>query len=69
MNREVHVRFWERPEVKVLRATRQSRHFPSPTTVYAWMDTMSVRIDANSLRVFGLYSEVRICDFPGVPAS
>src|SRR5258705_2144129 len=23
MNREVHVRFWERPEVKVLRATRQ----------------------------------------------
>ena len=24
MNREVHVRFWERPEVKVLRATRQS---------------------------------------------
>jgi len=27
MNREVHVRFWESPEVKVLRATRQSRHF------------------------------------------
>jgi hypothetical protein len=26
MNREVHVRFWESPEVKVLRATRQSRH-------------------------------------------
>ena len=25
MNREVHVRFWESPEVKVLRATRQSR--------------------------------------------
>jgi hypothetical protein len=23
MNREVHVRFWERPVVKVLRATRQ----------------------------------------------
>jgi hypothetical protein len=23
MNREVHVRFWESPEVKVLRATRQ----------------------------------------------
>ena len=22
MNREVHVRFWESPEVKVLRATR-----------------------------------------------
>jgi len=25
MNREVHVRFWERTEVKLLRATRQSR--------------------------------------------
>jgi len=25
MNREVHVRFWESPEVKVLRATRQQR--------------------------------------------
>jgi len=25
MNREVHVRFWESPEVKVLRATRQFR--------------------------------------------
>ena len=24
MNREVHVRFWESPEVKVLRATRHS---------------------------------------------
>ena len=23
MNREVHVRFWERPEVRFLRATRQ----------------------------------------------
>ena len=27
MNREVHVRFWESPEVKVLRATRPSRRF------------------------------------------
>jgi hypothetical protein len=25
MNREVHVRFWERAEVKFLRATRHSR--------------------------------------------
>ena len=23
MNREVHVRIWERPEVRILRATRQ----------------------------------------------
>jgi hypothetical protein len=27
MNREVHVRFWERAEVKFLRATRHSRRF------------------------------------------
>ena len=27
MNREVHVRVWERAEVKFLRATRQSRRF------------------------------------------
>src|SRR5262249_36787738 len=27
MNREVHVRFWERPEVRLLRATRQTRRF------------------------------------------
>jgi hypothetical protein len=26
VNREVHARFWERAEVKFLRATRQSRH-------------------------------------------
>ena len=26
VNREVHARFWERPGVKFLRATRQSRH-------------------------------------------
>ena len=25
MNREVHVRFWESPEVKVLRATRPTQ--------------------------------------------
>jgi hypothetical protein len=30
MNREVHVRFWESPEVKVLRATRQK---PLPSTM------------------------------------
>ena len=27
MNREVHVRIWERPEVRVLRATRQIQPF------------------------------------------
>jgi hypothetical protein len=25
MNREVHVRIWERPEVRILRATRRRR--------------------------------------------
>jgi hypothetical protein len=28
MNREVHVRFWERAEVKFLRATRQNKNPP-----------------------------------------
>src|SRR5467141_3353044 len=27
MNREVHIRFWERLEVKLLRATRQRRRY------------------------------------------
>src|SRR6516162_8911564 len=30
MNREVHVRIWERPEVRVLRATRHEDPFPRP---------------------------------------
>jgi hypothetical protein len=30
MNREVHVRIWERPEVRILRATRHQQRFPSP---------------------------------------
>jgi hypothetical protein len=34
MNREVHVRFWESPEVKVLRATRRvTRASPVQTAV------------------------------------
>jgi hypothetical protein len=33
MNREVHVRFWESPEVKVLRATR---HFNQDPIVHTW---------------------------------
>jgi hypothetical protein len=31
MNREVHVRIWERPEVRVLRATRHQERFPPPS--------------------------------------
>ena len=35
MNREVHVRFWERPEVRPLRATRRvSRASPVQTAVH-----------------------------------
>jgi len=30
MNREVHVRFWERAEVQFLRATRQKRRIDAP---------------------------------------
>jgi hypothetical protein len=30
MNREVHVRIWERPEVRVLWATRHEDQFPRP---------------------------------------
>jgi hypothetical protein len=33
MNREVHVRFWESPEVKVLRATRQLRRIEAVSGV------------------------------------
>jgi hypothetical protein len=33
MNREVHVRIWERPEVRVLWATRQSELDPENETV------------------------------------
>jgi hypothetical protein len=34
MNREVHVRFWERLEVKALRATRQTPHFGALPSTY-----------------------------------
>jgi hypothetical protein len=30
MNREVHVRIWERPEVRILRANRHQERFPPP---------------------------------------
>ncbi len=36
MNREVHVRFWESPEVKVLRATRPIRSRRSSSTESAY---------------------------------
>ena len=37
MNREVHVRFWESPEVKVLRATRPTRIcWPPAGTAAYW---------------------------------
>jgi hypothetical protein len=39
MNREVHVRIWERPEVRVLRATRHGRRFG---TTHAGFSTASL---------------------------
>src|SRR5436305_12956499 len=33
VNREVHARFWERAEVKFLRATRQTRQIDRPMTL------------------------------------
>ena len=36
MNREVHVRFWESPEVKVLRATRQNEKPPFSGLCQLW---------------------------------
>ncbi len=46
MNREVHVRFWERPEVKVLRATRHSRRFRDVRAVAALPSTTAVTCSA-----------------------
>jgi hypothetical protein len=43
MNREVHVRFWESPEVKVLRATRQLICYPIQEPV---MIDLAVEFDA-----------------------
>lgn len=42
MNREVHVRFWERPEVKLLRATRHSRRFDYLTATSALPRTTDI---------------------------
>jgi hypothetical protein len=44
MNREVHVRFWESPEVKLLRATRQFR----PPNFVAAMEELASTPDAKA---------------------
>ena len=46
MNREVHVRFWESPEVKVLRATRP--HDTLPPLIDALRNAYSLRGQAPS---------------------
>ena len=51
MNREVHVRFWESPEVKVLRATRQKAKYCS--------EQMTSAIPPES----GLKSDISPCPF------
>jgi hypothetical protein len=76
MNREVHVRIWERPEVRVLRATRQTEksglyqdtaalhqertYLPATTTV--WQCIGSARV-ANSCGCAGVCRAVRLARF------
>jgi len=43
MSREVHVRFWERPGVKVLRATRHKPTFPCSWVMSAVPPTADIR--------------------------
>jgi hypothetical protein len=42
VNREVHARFWERSEVKFLRATRPSRHFAAAQQTVAFGGTADI---------------------------
>jgi len=56
MNREVHVRFWESPEVKVLRATRQNAKYSSRVDVFRF---------ASKLRRSSMRSALRICAMNG----
>jgi isoquinoline 1-oxidoreductase beta subunit len=44
MNREVHVRIWERPEVRVLRATRHGAPMVSNSTPAAFAPNAHIRI-------------------------
>jgi len=70
MNREVHVRFWESPEVKVLRATRQELP-PAPGSIaaQAGLGSQSQRGTKNATAKFhcgarsgsGAVRSVRLC--------
>jgi hypothetical protein len=58
MNREVHVRFWESPEVKVLRATRHERWlakqtFNHPAQQIVFQDHLEVINGTSSPDSFG----------------
>src|SRR5262245_59651089 len=56
MNREVHVRFWERAEVKFLRATRQNRSSDDvrrTTALTSQADVVTARCDVASWQ-FGI---------------
>ena len=62
MNREVHVRFWESPEVKVLRATRHS----APSTFATAMEGLARIADAGGAR---RSAKAATCSSPGVHRS
>ena len=47
MNREVHVRFWESPEVKVLRATRHLQRIDGAAAV-SGSDPIATRSSSGS---------------------
>src|ERR1700757_1081723 len=57
VTRDGHARFWERPAVKFLRATRQSRHFRRVPNLSGLIRLSEVR---SALRHFGI---ARIADF------
>jgi DNA-directed RNA polymerase specialized sigma subunit len=67
MNREVHVRFWESPEVKVLRATRQIRELK---TALRWKipTAQRERIQMVLLRESGM-TQPEIAEVMGVSLS
>ncbi len=51
MNREVHVRFWERPRVKVPRVTRQSRRVDEVCVTSAYPPIAGHVADIAALRI------------------
>src|SRR6201993_1100276 len=57
VTRDGHARFWERPAVKFLRATRQSRHFRRVPNLSGLIRLSEVR---SALRHFGIAPEAAV---------